>query len=379
MAWRWISLVAALAWCLAAAAGTRADPRLGLPPAPLPADDRPNAACVELGRKLFFDRRLSFNGTMSCAMCHVPEQGFTANELATPLGVEGRSLRRNAPTLLNVAYSRRLFHDGRDGTLEHQAWSPLLAASEMANPSIGFVLDRIAGLSDYDSWFAAAFAGRGPAMDTVARALAAYQRTLIAGGSRFDRWRYGGDGTALTAEERRGHGLFVGAAGCHRCHTVDDRSALFTDHGFHNTGIGAARAARAARPVRVELVPGLTTEVDRRALATFAEPVPVDLGRFEITQNPADRWAYRTPTLRNVALTAPYMHDGSIATLEAVIDYYDGGGFPDPAKSALVRPLGLSAEERRAVAAFLRALTGDAVADLVMRARAPFSDVPPAR
>jgi cytochrome c peroxidase len=215
-------------------------------------------------------------------------------------------------------------------------------------------------------------------MDTVARAVAAYERTLVAANSRFDRWRHGDD-TALTAEERRGYGLFAGIAGCHRCHLIGERHAHFTDQGFHNTGIGAARAARAEQPVRVELIPGLVTKVDRRTLSTFAEPEPVDLGRIEITQNPADQWSYRTPTLRNVALTAPYMHDGSLTSLEAVIDYYDSGGFPDPRKSPLLGPLGLEGDDRRALVAFLRALTSDSVADLIVRARSPIPEHPPAQ
>jgi cytochrome c peroxidase len=152
----------------AAALARMAQPPLGLPPVSLPAENPPSAAKIALGRKLFFDRRLSHNGTMSCAMCHVPEQGFTNNELATPIGVEGRGLRRNAPTMLNVAYQQPLFHDGRETALETQVISPLLARDEMANPSIGYVIAKIAALPDYAGLFERAF-GAGPTIGRLVR------------------------------------------------------------------------------------------------------------------------------------------------------------------------------------------------------------------
>ena len=224
---------------------------LGLPPLSVPADNPLTPATIALGRKLFLDRRLSPNATMSCAMCHVPEQGFTSNELRTSVGIEGRSVRRNAPTLLNVAYQQRLFHDGREVSLEDQIWGPLLAANEMGNPSIGYVLDRLRSLPDYAGLFERAFAGRGVSALLVGQALAAYQRTLVAGDSRFDRWRYGGDAAALNETEQRGFALFVGRARCASCHTVGEQDALFTDHGFHNTGIGWRRSYGAPARTRV--------------------------------------------------------------------------------------------------------------------------------
>src|SRR5262249_4921737 len=171
---------------------------LGLPPFTVPADNPITPEKVELGRKLFLDRRLSPNGTMSCAMCHLPEQGFTSNELATPVGIEGRTVRRNAPTLLNVAFQRHLFHDGRAVSLEAQIWEPLLAANEMGNRSVGDVLDRIRALADYGGLFEKIFDGQGVSAGRLGQALAAYERTLVAGNSRFDRWRYGRDSSALT-------------------------------------------------------------------------------------------------------------------------------------------------------------------------------------
>jgi cytochrome c peroxidase len=351
------------------AAAQDAGAALGLPAMEIPADNPVTPAKVALGRKLFLDRRLSPNGTMSCAMCHVPEQGFTAHELATSVGIAGRSVRRNAPTVLNVGWQKRLFHDGRESTLEDQVWGPLLATNEMGNPSIGYVIERIAALDDYRGLFEAAFDGRGPSAARLGAALAAYQRMLIAGDSRFDRWRFGGEAAALSEVERQGFALFAGKARCIACHAIGERDALFTDHGFHNTGIGWRRSFGLPERTRVELAPGVYAELDRRTVESFSEPPAKDVGRYEITLDPKDRWAYKTPSLRNVALTAPYMHDGSLPNLEAVVDFYDRGGIDNPEKSALVVPLGLSAAERAALVAFLRTLTGSAVAALAADAR----------
>ena len=330
---------------------------LGLPPLPYPARNALTAAKIELGRKLFFDRRLSFNGTMSCAMCHVPAQGFTSNELRTPVGNEGASVRRNAPTLLNVAYHPRLFHDGRDGALETQVWGPLLASDEMANPSIGYLLDRLRDLPDYAGRFEGAFAGRGASADTVGEALASFERTLLSGDSRFDRYRYAGEPDALSAEEKLGYAVFTGKGRCAACHLIGERSALFSDFRYHDTGLGWLRSQ--ARPqVKVELAPGISAQMNVTTLRSIGAPPRSDLGRFEITRNPADRWAYKTPMLRDIARTAPYMHDGSLPTLEAVVEFYDRGGGGAPEQSPLIAPLGLSAAERAALVAFLRALDG---------------------
>lgn len=352
-------------------------PPLGLPPLPLPPDSPLTQARIELGRTLFMDRRLSHNNTLSCGMCHVPEQGFTSNELGTAIGLEGQSIRRNSPTIFNVAYVEQLFHDGREFSLENQAWGPLLAGNEMANPSIGYVIEKIKVLPEYAGRFEQAFAGRGPDMLTVGQALAAYQRTLVSGNSRFDRWHYGKQQDALTAEEQAGFGLFSGKAGCSACHVVTEKHALLTDNRFHNTGVGYARSMGLRKTHRVQLAPGEFVDVEDKALDSFEQPQP-DVGRYEVTLDPADSWAYRTPGLRNVALTAPYMHDGSLATLAQVVEFYDRGGIDNPQKDPLVRPLGLSATEKQALVAFLKSLTGDNVQKLVAEARAAQpADTPP--
>jgi cytochrome c peroxidase len=354
------------------AACTQAPPPapLGLPALEVPPDNPLTPQKAALGRKLFFDRRLSPNGTMSCAMCHVPEQGFTAHELATPVGIEGRSVRRNAPTVLNAGWLQRLFHDGREISLENQVWGPLLAANEMGNPSIGYVIERVRALADYAGLFEAAFAGKGVSAERIGAALASYERTLAAGNSRFDRWRYGGDAGALDRREQDGFAIFAGKARCATCHLVGEKDALFTDHAFHNTGVGWRRSVEPAARARVQLAPGVHAELERQAVETFAEAPAKDLGRYEITLDPKDRWAYRTPPLRNVALTAPYMHDGSLPSLEAVVEFYDRGGIDNPEKSPLLSPLGLTGEERAALVAFLGTLTGSGIEALVAQARA---------
>ncbi|MFN0314125.1 MAG: cytochrome-c peroxidase [Burkholderiales bacterium] len=336
---------------------------LGLPPL-----EPPNAAQAEIGRRLFFDRRLSPNQTMSCAMCHVPEQGFASNEVATSVGMFGKSLRRNAPTSLNVAYQQSFFHDGRESSLESQVWAPLLSKDEMNNASRAQVVGRIRALPGYEAAFVQAFPARGIGEDTIATALAAYQRTLVAGGSRFDRWYFGGETGALTAEEQKGLELFRGKAGCVQCHLIGRDAALFTDHRFHRTGAGAAPPPE---KLRVELAPGVEVLVARQDLEGALDPPALDLGRWEVTGEDKDRMAFRSPSLRNISLTAPYMHDGSLGTLEEVIGFYDRGGQGEDV-DLLIKPLGLSAADKGALAAFLRSLTAANASELISAARKGF-------
>lgn len=349
----------------------------GLPPLVLPADVVLDPQRVELGRQLFFDRRLSSNGTMSCAMCHLPEDGFASNASKTGVGIEGKSLRRNAPSLLNVAWQKTLFHDGRETSLVTQAWSPLLHPDEMANSSVGHVLERIRALQQYDGWFERVFKGRGLSMDTVGEALAAYQVTLVAADSRFDRWRFAGQANALTEQEQRGFELFAGKARCVACHIVGARDALLSDGKFHVTGAGLP--GHPSHSYVVPLAPGVQTVVTDLDLLAYSVDAAPDLGRFEITHEAADRYAFKTPSLRNVAHSAPYMHDGSLDTLETVIDFYDRGGGEAPGKSVLLEPLGLSADEKQALTAFLRSLDGANLIELVARSRPLQNSMTPQR
>ncbi|PVV17227.1 MAG: methylamine utilization protein MauG [gamma proteobacterium symbiont of Ctena orbiculata] len=357
--------------------GIANNPPLGLPPVPVPISNPLTSEKIALGRKLFYDRRLSLNDTFSCAMCHVPEQGFTSNELAMAVGIEGRSVRRNSPTIYNTAYADLLFHDGREQTLEQQVWGPLLANNEMANPSVGYVLQKIRGIADYDGRFEAAFDGRGVSMETLGMAIASYERALVSGDSSFDRWYYAGDKSALSTSARRGFELFTGKAGCSACHRIGEKHALFSDDQLHNTGLGYRESMGLLPETQpVVVAPGVILQIDRAVIEKVGEPPPTDVGLYEVTQNPSDRWKYKTPSLRNVALTAPYMHNGTFSTLLEVVDFYAMGGVPNELLDPLIRPLGLTDREKQDLVAFLQSLTGSNVDTLVADAfAAPVGDV----
>ncbi|MDH3642552.1 MAG: c-type cytochrome [Gammaproteobacteria bacterium] len=344
------------------------NPPLGL--APLPPGRQPVPAAIDLGRRLFFDRRLSGNATLSCAMCHIPEQGFTQHELKTPVGIEGRFVHRNAPSLYNIAYLPELFHDGREQSLEQQIWAPLLADNEMGNASRAAVLERLRRLDDYAEAFQVAFAGEINEA-TLGQALASYQRALLSADSPFDRWYLDGDAEAVSPAGKRGFGLFV-RNGCANCHQLDVGHAPLTDDGYHDTGVGYRAERDHDKPLdRMQIAPGVIINIDTSIAVPFIE----DSGRMAVTHKPEDRWRYRTPSLRNVAITGPYMHDGSIATLEAVVDYYAAGGVPHPGQDELIRPLDLDASDKRDLLEFLRSLTGSNVAELAADARsAPIGD-----
>ncbi len=351
-------------------------PPLGLPPVPHPVDNPPTAEKIELGRKLFFDRRLSINRTMSCAMCHVPEQAFVNWELATAVGVEGRSVKRNSPTVINVGYLDVLFHDGRDFSLETQFIAPMVAANEMANPSIGWVVSQLNRDSDYQALFDAAFAAPA-SLDRIGQALGTYQRSLTAGNSRFDQWYYGGDEIALSAVEKRGFALFTGDAGCASCHLIGEESALFTDTQFYDIGYGRLREDIRQNPpktVPVQVAPGVIHQVDFARVKSVSATREADLGRYEVTEKTDDRWKFRTPSLRNVGVTPPYMHDGAFTTLSDVLNFYNTGGPNHPDQDPRIRPLGLGERELAELEAFLNSLTSSGLDCLVAEARSHPTD-----
>ena len=342
-----------------------AAPPLGLPDVPVPDDNPPTAAKIRLGRKLFFDERLSHSGKLSCGSCHLPHEGFTVNEGATPVGHEGAILRRNAPTLLNVIYQRSFFLDGRQSSLEKQALEPFTVEDELANPSLDVVIDRILGLPDYAGLFEKAF-GEGPSPRTLAHAITAYELTLLAADSPFDRWRYGGEEDALDAIAQQGFDLFTGKAGCVDCHTLGEREALFTDHLFHDDGVGwiPSRDIGAGRLMTPRGLPIYAALND-----PDADPTPSDMGRMEITKEFVDMFRYRTPSLRNIELTAPYMHNGTFETLEDIVAYYGDGGFRHFGIDPLVRDLSLSDAEKAALVAFLKSLTAGNIKALIVEAQ----------
>jgi cytochrome c peroxidase len=291
---------------------------------PTPEDNPLAPAKVDLGRRLFSDRRLSRDGTVACASCHDPSRAFSDGR-AVAVGVAGRTGVRNAPALINRGYGASFFWDGRASTLEAQVLQPLLDTREMA-ATRDSVLQTLRGDRQYRRLFRAAF-DRDPEWEDVGRALASFVRTIRSGNSPYDRFR-NGDESALTDQQQRGMRIFFGSGNCWSCH----KGASLTDERFHNTGV-------AFRPLS-----------GRSDLS--------DEGRFLITKHPADLRAFKTPTLREIARTAPYMHDGSIATLEDVVDHYDRGGSADQALSGEIRPLNLSVDDKRALVAFLRSLSG---------------------
>jgi cytochrome c peroxidase len=329
----------ALAWSLLALAAQAADLPL---PKPLPTLQAPDAAKVELGRMLFFDRRLSGDGTMSCAVCHHPEQAYG----------DGRALSgayptnkhwRNSQSLLNLAYLQSFFWDGRSDSLESQAVEPIHSSFEM-NLNLDFLVEKLRETPEYRDRFRSAF-GREVDRAAITAALADFQRTLVVRDSPFDRF-LGGDSRALEGPAKRGLALFYGKAGCARCHT----GALLSDQKFHNLGIAET--------------PELLSDPQRRATRHFfqrqmgLERMDRDPGRFAVSRKPADLGAFRTPPLRLVAQTGPYQHNGSLATLAEVIEFYNQGGGPQGGKSALLAPLKLTPQESSELLAFLHSLSG---------------------
>ncbi len=298
---------------------------LGLPPVPNPAP----AAAVALGKKLFFSPALSVDGTVACANCHQPEKGFADARPASP-GVKGGMGNRNAPSVWNAVHQQTQFWDGRAKSLEEQASGPMMNAIEMGHSPSG-VVASVQALPEMRQMMAAAYGDDSVTIERIARAIAAYEQTLVRGNSPFDRFVFGGDKTALSADAQRGLELFRGKANCATCHLIGKESALFTDHQFHNLGVGMDPAGE------------LT-----------------DLGRFKVSGRERDRGAFRTPSLRNVAETAPYMHDGSLKTLKEVVDFYVGGGNGNPQLDPLLRPLTMFTRQERAdLVAFLESLTGE--------------------
>lgn len=300
-------------------------PPLGLDDILIPADNPMTREKVELGRLLFFEKRISADGTVACATCHMPDRGFS-NARQYGVGVEGKLGVRNVPTVLNAAYYTSQFWDGRAKTLEEQAQGPILNPAEMAS-SEERVVRVLGAIPAYREAFRRAFGDPAVSLDRTAKAIASFERTLLSGGSPFDRWRFEGAESAVPAEAKRGFELFKTKAQCVKCHLVDEFSAPFTDNKFHNIGIG----------------------MDRK------KP---ELGREEITKEPKDRGKFKTPSIRDAALTAPYMHDGRFNTLEEVIDFYDKGGHPNPNLDPDIFPLKLTPGEKKDLAAFIRTLTG---------------------
>lgn len=299
---------------------------LGLPPVPWPADNPYSAKKAELGRLLFFDPRLSSDGTISCASCHSPTRGFAEHKPLSE-GILGRKGDRNSPTIINSAYLKHLFWDGRASSLEEQCKGPISNTKEMAlvddiHGAERQCQERIRSIAGYRALFREVFGQDDCSVDEIAKAIATFERTILSGNAPYDRYR-AGDSAALTPQQLHGYEVFQ-RVGCSDCHVPP----TFLGGGFANIGIG------------------------------MESPDP-DLGRYRVVPEAWAWGAFKIPTLRDVASTAPYMHDGCLLTLDEVIDFYDKGGRQNPNLDKHVVPLNLSQEEKASLKSFLLALSGE--------------------
>ncbi|WP_036300805.1 cytochrome-c peroxidase [Methylomarinum vadi] len=329
-----------------------ADNQLGLPPLEIPADNPQTADKIALGRDFFHDGRFSSDGSISCASCHRPDRAFS-DGLSVAEGIAGQRGLRNTPTIINAAFYRSLFHDGRAASLEQQALGPLLNPIEHGLKNREQILAVVKRDSDYRRRLMRVFAITEQQITArhVAKAIASYERTQIAGNSPFDRYYFGRDRSRLTTSAARGLLVFRRKGNCANCHEISMNHALFSDNRFYNIGIGSKQLS----PVIDEFVEALRQGKNSEQYPLTAKQ-RAELGRFNVTKVVADIGKFKTPSLRNVALTAPYMHDGSLQTLEEVVDYYDKGGnnnrFQDPA----IFPLHLTEREKADLIAFLHSL-----------------------
>jgi len=273
----------------------------------IPANNIPTADKIELGRILFFDQRLSADGSISCSTCHLPQLAFTDGRQLSQ-GIGGQTGLRHAPTLVNRAFSTKQFWDGRAASLEEQVKGPMTSQTEMGMVSHEDVVSRVAAITDYRKWFKRIFHSE-VSIANLTKVISSFERTLLSGNSKYDRFK-AGDSLALNTSEQRGLELFEGQARCNQCHSGFN----FTDEKYHNIGVGW-------------------------------DGQRIDLGRYTVTSLQQDIGAFKTPTLREVARTAPYMHDGSIASLEEVIEFYDKGGISNPFLDVEMRRLKLTLEQ----------------------------------
>ena len=306
---------------------------LGLLPIQWPDDNPYSKEKVDLGRLLYFDNRLSMDGSVSCASCHHPKFAF-ADGSPVSTGIKGQKGGRSAPTVFNRAYSLAQFWDGRASTLEDQAKGPMANPIEMGNTHDGIVTN-LKGIGGYKTLFKGAFGTDEISIDHVAKAIATYERTVLSGNSPYDRYR-AGKKNAMTAQQIRGYDVFVNKAKCDQCH----EGINFTTNAYHNLGVG------------------------------MDKPNP-DEGRFIVTKNPQDWGAFKTPTLREAANTSPYMHDGSLKTLREVVDYYDKGGIPNKNLDEKIKPIRMTDQQKEDLVEFLKALSGEGWQNTVVPTKFP--------
>ena len=290
----------------------------------VPVDNPITKEKVELGLLLFFDKRLSANNTIACASCHIPALAFTDGQPVST-GINSQQGGRSAPTAINRGFSTAQFWDGRAATLEDQSIGPFANLIEHGFASHDELIKKINSIKGYKKLFSDVYGESKLTKENVGRAIAAFQRTLISGNSPFDRFDYDGDQKAISESAKRGKNLFFDKARCNLCHMGTN----FSDEKFHNIGIG------------------------------WDDSDTLDLGRYRVSKNEKDLGAFKTPTLREITKTAPYMHDGRFATLEDVIKHYNKGGVKNPFLDNQVIPLNLSDSEIKDLLSMLRSLEGE--------------------
>ncbi len=292
-----------------------------VPSPPMPADNISNAAKIELGKILYFDPRLSGSNWISCASCHNPALGW-GDGLATGIGHNFQILGRNSPTIVNTSFGFLQFWDGRAGSLEEQATGPIESTGEM-NQNLDELVKELNAISGYKALFDKAYPKEGISKSTIAKAIASFERTVISKDSPFDKWMLGDD-KVISESAKSGFGLFVGKAQCAVCHSGFN----FSDNGFHNIGVKSLTGKE-------------------------------DTGRYAIVPVKVMKGAFKTPTLRDVALSSPYMHNGIYKTLEEVVEHYNRkGDVKDNLSPNLQGPLNLSEQEKKDLVEFLKTLTG---------------------
>ncbi len=325
----------------------------------VPKDNVPNEARVALGKKLYFDPKLSKDGTVSCATCHDVSRGFT-DRRGTSEGIGDKLGQRNAPTTLNAAFFSSQFWDGRAATLEEQAKLPIVNPIEMGMPDGNAATNAIKSDPEYIKMFQAAY-GRAPSYDDIGRAIAAFERTLVFLDAPFDHF-LAGDATAIDDDAKAGWVLFNGKGRCMACHQISSSSPIGSDNRFHNIGVSARKQNFEA--LAKKALEALAKDNSKEAQDRFALQTDLgELGRYVVTKNRADIGSFKTQQVRNVGITAPYMHDGSVATLWDVIDHYNKGGEANPFLDGGIEPLALTEKEIDQLVAFLFSLTDLRFAD----------------
>jgi cytochrome c peroxidase len=339
---------------------------LGLPPVPIPQTNPQSDAKIALGDRLFHETRFSSTGEVSCSTCHDAKKAFTDSPLVTSEGIRKLRGTRNAPTVINAAYNATQFWDGRSADLEDQAQHPFVNPLEMGLPDHEPILEIVSSDPEYINAFRHVF-GIEPAeitMQQVTQAIAAFERTVVEGNSSFDRWYFGGQKDAMSESAMRGFQVFLREGRCVSCHTIEQDHALFTDHHFHNIGVGINDIQEKLAPLAKVFLKAKAkgADVDKTVLA---DKNVSHLGRFAVDEQLSSMGAFKTPTLRNIALTAPYMHDGSLATLRDVVVHYNNGGVGkagdpvNPFLSGGIRPLDLSEQQIDDMVTFMEALTSE--------------------